>query len=74
MPEEQWQFIHDAGAWTWRKIEEETGSLLMEGKAPLPDFSQIIDDAMNFGYRPTTDNWTIQYYGEVTRYRKGKPI
>ena len=69
-----WQFIHEVGFWRWRKIEPHTGGVLLEGKNPLHDFSQIVDDAMQFGYSPTSNDWTITYHGQVTRYRKGLPV
>jgi hypothetical protein len=55
-----WQFVcHDDGAeaWTWRRAGPDGG--LEASSDPMPNYGKAVLDAINHGFQPKTDSWTV---------------
>ena len=55
-----WQFVcHDDGpeAWSWRRAGSDGG--IEAASEPMPNYGQAVMDAINHGFQPKSDSWTV---------------
>ena len=69
-----WWFKEDALPlpieWTWRMISDD--GCIVTLSLPFAELGQTISDAMESGFQPGRDYWTIESSRGVTRFRPGQ--
>lgn len=66
----QWQFVRRQTTWVWRKLRVD-GTLDNASGKEFPDYAFAVNDAINHGFHPRQDYWTIVTNLGTTHFRRG---
>ena len=66
---QRWRFVNDGNGWRWQRLNG--GKARVESELHK-SFGSALLDALNNGFRPRTDTWTVDDDRSLSTYQPGK--